>query len=514
MDRETAYHLEVPAQSDFLLNERFAYEGLCLALMDILGQSTLVAGLACTPTSPASLAVNVGPGRIYVNQPLEPTAWGLFGGTGGLPVDTNPDHNLMKQGIVRDTQALAVTTPGSVGQSINYLVQIGFLEQDTATVSRSFYNVAAPGSPITNAVSPSRIDLCNVQIKAGLAATTGTQVTPAPDTGFVGMWVVNVAYGATTIIAGNITPYAGAPLVLTQPQILALIAANYGPANPPTIPNVTGLVAALAAITPGLAQAAIVGMGISNTISTPLTQITVAVGSCRDSTNTTDIVVAAPITKSISSVWAAGSTGQGCRDNAGAYPINSYAHVFAIWNTTGPTIDILTSQSATAPTLPTGYTKFRRIGSILTDASGNVRQFVQVGRSFELVTRTVDFASGTNNGSGVSYLRQLFGVPIGVKVRPMLLLQSTGTVDGSNYFSGYYDPDKGTPAAFGGSTQWAQIRRGSFYQYPGTYGCYGYYLGSLEACSASGQIYTFSSDASDLIAIGCLGWIDDQGGYN
>jgi hypothetical protein len=512
MDRVTDYHLEVPFQADFLNIGRFAYEGFGLFAMDLLGTSTLVAGLACTPTSPASLAVNVGPGRIYINQNLEPTAWGAFGGSGGFTPDTNSDHNILKQGIVRDTQSLAVTPPGSVGQSINYLVQVGFTESDSATVSRPFYNPAAPGSPVTNSVSASRVDFCNVQIKAGTAATTGSQTTPAADTGFVGLWVVTVAYGATTVISGNITPYAAAPVVLTQPQILALINFCYSPTNPPTIASVTGLAAALAAMTPGLAQAAIVGLTLSNDATTPLTKFGVAVGSARDSTNTTDLVLSAGITKSIASVWAAG-TGNGCRDNASAYPINSYIHAFAIWNLSAPTVpDILTSQSATAPALPSGYTKFRRIGAMLTDASSNIRPFIQTGRRFEQSTCVVDIAASTAQGT-TPVLRQLIGVPLGVKVRPIVIFQTSGTVDDNPYRAAYTDPDQGVPT-LGGSTQFAQVYRLSQKLPSGANGCFGYYFGDTEPCSASGQVYTISADASDTIALKTKGWVDDLGGYN
>lgn len=510
MDRATAYHDEVPYETDFLDSSLWAFEGFGLFALDLLGVSALVAGLAAAPTSPASLAVNIGPGRIYSVQNLIPAVWGQIGGTGGLPIDTNGDHNIVKQGIVRDTQALAITAPGTPGQSINYLVQIGFLEQDTSTTPRPFYNPADPTSPITNAISVSRINVCNVQLKAGIAATTGSQVTPAPDAGFVGMWVVTVAYGQTTIGVGDIGAYAGAPLVLTQPQILALINARFGPTNPPGIPDVTGLAAALAAITPGLAQGQIVGCGTSNTVGHTATQISVAVGTARDSTNAQDIVLASPITKDLTAVWAAGS-GNGGRDSATAIPINSYYHVFLIWKS-GPTVDVLFSQSATAPTLPGTYTKFRRIGGILTDGSGNIAQFVQTGRRFCLDACIIELAASTAQGTS-AILRTLKGVPIGVKVRPIEIYQANGTVDANVYLEAYTDPDEGVPT-LGGSAQFAQIRRGSFYQYPGTFGNYGYYLGSEVACSASGQLYTISNDAASVVALKTKGWIDDQGGFN
>ncbi|MHA0110713.1 hypothetical protein ACXYUI_26650, partial [Klebsiella pneumoniae] len=49
--------------------------------------------------------------------------------------------------------------------------------------------------------------------KAGISATTGSQVTPSPDSGYVGIAVVTVANGQTTITSGNITAYTSAPSI-------------------------------------------------------------------------------------------------------------------------------------------------------------------------------------------------------------------------------------------------------------------------------------------------------------
>ena len=514
MDRATYYQEEVPYQTDFLSGQRWSYEGFGLFAMDLLGVSTLASGLVTIPTVVPSLAVQVGPGRIYSLQNIEGIGpWGQIGGLNGLPADTNPDHNLVKQGIVRDTQTIAITAPTTVGQSQCFLIEVSFLESDAATASRSFYNATVPASATTAAVSPSRGDAAVVTLKAGVAATTGTQTVPAPDSGNIGIAVITCAYGQTSITSANIAAYSGAPLVLTQPQILALIAAAFGPANLPTIPQVSGLPAALAALTPGLAQGQIIGLTLSNTIAAPLTQITTAVGTARDSTNTTDLVMSSPMTKSISSIWASG-TGNGCRDNGTAYAANGYAWVFLIWNASSPTApDILTSLSAAAPTLPTGYTKFRRIGGITFDASGNVHSFTQVGRRFNYNDFcVVDLATATSQGTS-AIMRTSLSIPIGVKLRPICIFQTTGTVDGNVYLEAYTDPDEGIPT-LGGSTQFAQIRRGSFYQYPGTFGNFGYYCGELVSTSAAGQFYTISTDSLSTIAFKTKGWIDDQSGFN
>jgi hypothetical protein len=47
----------------------------------------------------------------------------------------------------------------------------------------------------------------------GTAATTGSQTTPAPSTGYVGLWVVTLTNGQTSITAANIAAYPGAPFI-------------------------------------------------------------------------------------------------------------------------------------------------------------------------------------------------------------------------------------------------------------------------------------------------------------
>lgn len=215
MDRITVYRGELPYETDFLGGERSAYEGLGLALLDIMGATTVVGGLPCTPTTPASLAVNVGPGRIYKKDSLEPAAWGVVDATGGLAADTDANHQILKQGLSRDVVLFNITPPVTVGQSVVYLIQAAFLEADDAAQPKQFYNTANPNAPISKNVSPARRDKCVLSLKAGNPATTGSQTAPTADAGNVPVWNITVAYGATTITAGNIVQNPGAPLVGT-----------------------------------------------------------------------------------------------------------------------------------------------------------------------------------------------------------------------------------------------------------------------------------------------------------
>ena len=65
--------------------------GLGYALQAILGTTTQVDGLACTPTTPASLAVNVATGSIYTQAAIDATAYGT------IAADTV--NQIVKQGI-------------------------------------------------------------------------------------------------------------------------------------------------------------------------------------------------------------------------------------------------------------------------------------------------------------------------------------------------------------------------------------------------------------------------------
>jgi hypothetical protein len=221
MHRQTQYAYEVPSETDFLYASRFAYEGLGLLAMDLLGTSSLVSGLACAPTGPASMAVTIAPGRIYSKQNLDDTAWGQLASFGGLAADVTADHQILKQGILRDTTTLAtMAAPGTTGQSINYLVQAAFSTVDAVPLSLPFVSATAPYPPIApQNLNTVRKDSCVITVKAGTAAATGSQTTPAVDSGNVGLWVVTVANGQTSITSGNITAYSGAPFItetLTQ----------------------------------------------------------------------------------------------------------------------------------------------------------------------------------------------------------------------------------------------------------------------------------------------------------
>jgi hypothetical protein len=225
MDRLHKQIGEIFFEWDVTAAGQAAMVGLGKLAYATLGASTLVSGLNCTPTSPASLQVEVGLGEIYQAVALEAT-----------PMDTLPEDSsdqLVKQGINLGATYLNCPPPATTGQSINYLIEAQYQDQDVSidpttgnqNVVLPFYNPANPTTPFSGpnnsgqSSNTIRKGVVVLQAKAGAAATTGSQNTPSVDAGWVGLWVVTVANGQSTITSGNIAEAVGAPFItekLTQ----------------------------------------------------------------------------------------------------------------------------------------------------------------------------------------------------------------------------------------------------------------------------------------------------------
>lgn len=211
MDRQIIYPGAIPLETDLLNTTKNAMIGLSKLAAAVLGTSTMLNGLACTPNSPAALNVLVAPGEIYSLQNIDGTAYS------SLAADTT--HNILKQGISLDTVTLSTPAPATGGYSINYLVQVAYQDTDTNAVVLPYYNASNPAQAYSGpnnagtAQNTVRKGVCTVAVKAGVAATTGTQTTPSADAGYTGIFVVTVANGQTTITSGNIAAVSGAPFL-------------------------------------------------------------------------------------------------------------------------------------------------------------------------------------------------------------------------------------------------------------------------------------------------------------
>lgn len=211
MDRVTVYPGAIPLETDILNTNKNTMVALSKLSAAVLGSGTVANGFAVVPTGPASLQVVAAPGEIYSLQNIDGTAYS------SIAADTT--RQIVKQGIMLDAATLSCPAPTTSGQSINYLVQVAYQDLDANPVVLPYYNASNPSQAYSGpantgvAQNTTRRGAAVIAVKAGASATTGSQVTPAPDVGYIGLYVVTVAFGQTTITSGSITQYSGAPLL-------------------------------------------------------------------------------------------------------------------------------------------------------------------------------------------------------------------------------------------------------------------------------------------------------------
>ena len=125
--------------------------------------------------------------------------------------------------------------------------------------------------------------------------------------------------------------------------------------------------------------------------------------------------------------WAVGAA-TGSLDT-GTVAINTWYHVFLIKRVDTGVVDILTSLSASSPTMPTNYTLKRRIGSIRTNGSSQWIAFAQLGDEFLWKVAVID----KNNATAPTASRSLIAltVPSGVQVQAMFRAGYSGTSAGN-----------------------------------------------------------------------------------
>jgi hypothetical protein len=211
MDRNIVYPGSIPLDTDLLSVNRNAMIGIGFLAQAVLGTNTVVDGLQCQPTSPASMSVVLGSGSITQIGPVDILAYGS--------ISADPNDQLLKMGINTSAVTFSVTAPSSVGQSINYLIEAAFQEADGNPIVLPYYNAANPAQSFSgpansgsadNTVRTQRVQL---QLKPGVPGNTGSQTTPAADSGWTGLYQITVSYGQTLVSAANIAVIPTAPFL-------------------------------------------------------------------------------------------------------------------------------------------------------------------------------------------------------------------------------------------------------------------------------------------------------------
>lgn len=248
-----------------------------------------------------------------------------------------------------------------------------------------------------------------------------------------------------------------------------------------------------------LSRSFLAGLSLSNNATDLNNDIDIGAGECRDKADTADLLLGAVLTKQLDAAWASGNN-QGGLDT-GTKAGNTWYHIHLIKRTDSGCVDALFSTSATSPALPSNYTKSRRIGSIRTDGSANIRAFVQDDDYFRLKAAVLD-VDVTNPGT-TAVLRTLT-VPTGINVFAIINVRNNAGavgVDGELYIS---DPEVNDEAPSQSAAPLATIGEG---------GSQRDYAQVVIRTNTSGQIRTrrLASDGNSTIHIATLGWYDRRG---
>lgn len=241
----------------------------------------------------------------------------------------------------------------------------------------------------------------------------------------------------------------------------------------------------------------IAGLTLSNNTGTPNTVLDIAAGDCTADDATYGMALAA-FSKNCNAAWAAG-TGNGALDTGSSLSNNTWYHVWVIMRPDTGVVDVLLSTSATSPTMPTSYTKKRRIGSIKTNGSAQIIAFKQIEDTFYWGTQVQD-ANTTTLGSTATLFA--LTVPTGVKVKPIIRAMSNSSTQAIILTS----PDETDVAPSGG--------------YSTTPG-YDLYSGGGDSraftpdlwTDTSAQIRARAQGASTTFAIYTRGWRDSRGRF-
>lgn len=176
------------------------------------------------------------------------------------------------------------------------------------------------------------------------------------------------------------------------------------------------------------------GLTLANNAGDANNDIDIGTGSARNSTDLYTMVLTGALVKRLDAVWAAGT------GNGGRFATNisdATWHVYLIANPTTGIVDVGFSTSATNPTsdpsYPSGFTYFRRIGSIVR-TGGSIKGFVQDGDQFMWKSYTDDI--NTTN-PGTSAVTRTLTLPTGIRVLALVTIALSGTTQAGLAAVGY-----------------------------------------------------------------------------
>lgn len=242
----------------------------------------------------------------------------------------------------------------------------------------------------------------------------------------------------------------------------------------------------------GVPEGYIYGFAVTNTEGFVATRMDIGPGTMRNAANTASVTLSATISKRINANWAEGDGAGGLDTGTVAADREYYFHV--ITKDAGGTVDVLISQSATSPTVPSGWTRQRWVARRLVNSSETFRAFFLLNGICLLTTpfELFDVADVTTSRATKAALLRSAAIIVNSRV------WQSGGANRALYAS---SPDAADVAPSTtdapGASAWysAGVNSGSFHQL-------------LQFTDASGNLAVRASGATTTVCFNLVGWLD------
>lgn len=158
--------------------------------------------------------------------------------------------------------------------------------------------------------------------------------------------------------------------------------------------------------------------------------VTIAPGRWRGVADDVDLSLLASLSKTLqtSGAWAAGSGGNGLF--TGSATTGTSYHMFVIRNDSTGAVDAGFDTSVTAANRPSGWTAYRRVGTVRYTTSNNILAFTNIGHDFIYSDGAIVLA-GANLTTSFTTISLAATCPPGVRSWAKLGVSMTGSVSGS-----------------------------------------------------------------------------------